>query len=346
MSGFPSCPLPLEEYPTITMAHGGGGAIMRRLIERMFFAAFDRGELAGGPDAAVLALAGGELALTTDAFVVSPRFFPGGDIGSLSVHGTVNDLAMVGAEPIALAVAFVLEEGLPTQELWSIVSSMAAAAEECGVRIVTGDTKVVERGHGDGVFVATTGVGRVVSRWPVHPERIRPGDVVLVSGDVGRHGMAVLVARGNLGIASDLESDSAAVHPAALALLREGIEVRAMRDPTRGGLASALNELAAAARVGFEIRETDVPVDPRTAAIAELAGLDPLYSACEGRFLAVVPQEQSERALAVLRQHPVSAGAALIGTATADAPRVVVRTAFGTRRLLPLLSGEQLPRIC
>ncbi|MEJ5172020.1 MAG: hydrogenase expression/formation protein HypE, partial [Fimbriimonadales bacterium] len=245
MNSPPGCPLPLQEYPRIVMAHGGGGTVMRRLIERLFFAALDRGELGGAADAAVLALTGGEVAVTTDSFVVRPRFFPGGNVGSLAVHGTVNDLAMVGAEPIALTAAFVLEEGLPTEELWAIVSSMAAAADDAGVRIVAGDTKVVEKGHGDGVYICTTGVGRVVSPWPVRPDRIRPGDAVLVSGDVGRHGMAVVASRGELAVETDLESDSACVHRAALALIEGGVDVRAMRDPTRGGLASALNELAA-----------------------------------------------------------------------------------------------------
>ncbi len=346
MSSWPSCPLPLDEYPRVVMAHGGGGTVMRRLIERMFFAALDRGDLGAAADAAVLALTGGELALTTDSFVVRPRFFPGGDIGALAVHGTVNDLAMVGAEPIALTAAFVLEEGLPTEELWAIVSSMAAAADEAGVRVVAGDTKVVERGHGDGVFITTTGLGRVVAPWPIRADRIRPGDALLVSGDVGRHGMAVMVARGDLAVESDLASDCASVHRAVLALIEGGVEVRAMRDPTRGGLASALNELASSGGVGFELRERDVPVDPRTAAVAELLGLDPLYSACEGRFVAVVPREQAEAALDILRSVPVSAGAAAIGEATEDAGRVVVRSDFGTRRMLPMLSGEQLPRIC
>jgi hydrogenase expression/formation protein HypE len=320
---------------------------MHRLVRELFVAAFDNPWLAAGHDGAVLEPCSGKLAITTDAFTVHPLFFPGGDIGSLSVHGTVNDLAMCGARPRHLTASFVLEEGLPLEDLRRIVGSMADAARRCGVTVVAGDTKVVERGKGDGVFIAVTGVGRVESRTPIAPSRVRPGDAVLVSGPVGDHGVAVMTAREGIGIEADLVSDSAPVAAAVLALLDAGVDVHCLRDPTRGGLATVLCEIAAAAGIGVHVIEEAIPVRPAVADACELLGLDPLYVACEGRFMAFVPEAESERALAILRATPGSEQASRIGRATSDHPgTVVLESALGGERVLDMLSGEQLPRIC
>lgn len=341
-----SCPVPFDAYDRVVLAHGGGGRAMHSLVRDVFLAAFDDPSLREEHDGAVVA-GPAHLALTTDAFVVKPLFFPGGDIGSLAVHGAVNDLAMCGARPRWLTVSFILEEGLLLADLRRIVASMAAAAKVCGVRIVTGDTKVVERGHGDGVFIAVTGVGEVVAPSPITPSRARPGDVVLVSGPIGDHGVAVLLAREDFGITADVTSDSAPVHEAVLALLAAGIDVHVLRDPTRGGLAAVVCELAASAKVGVRLVEGDVPVRPAVADACELLGLDPLLVACEGRFVAFVAAPHAERALAILRARPETAHAARIGAVVADHPgEVVVVGAFGGERLLDLPSGEQLPRIC
>jgi hydrogenase expression/formation protein HypE len=330
------CPLPFSDYDRVVLAHGGGGRVMLRLIEDLFVRAFADPALAEAHDGAVVELAG-PVAITTDAFTVRPLFFPGGDIGRLAVCGTVNDLAMCGARPRHLAVSFVLEEGLPLAELRRIVESMAETAREAGVRIVTGDTKVVERGKGDGVFVTTTGLGEVVA--PVRPARVQPGDAILVSGPLGDHGVAVMAAREGLEV--DLQSDVAPVAADVLALIEGGVDVHCLRDPTRGGFASVLNEIARTAGVGMRVREARVPVRPEVADVCELLGLDPLYVACEGRFVAFVAPADAERALGLLR------GAALVGHVVAGPPGVVVlEGALGADRVLDLLSGEQLPRIC
>jgi hydrogenase expression/formation protein HypE len=341
-----SCPVPFTGYDRVVLAHGGGGRAMHELVRERFVAAFDEPLLREGTDAAVL-VPGGPIAVTTDAFVVRPLFFPGGDIGSLAVHGTVNDLATAGARPRWLAASFVLEEGLLLGDLDRIVASMASAARRCGVRVVTGDTKVVERGKGDGVFVTTTGIGEVVARSPISPTAVRDGDAVLVSGPVGDHGVAVMLARGAFGLESAIESDSAPVHELVLALLDAGVAVRALRDPTRGGLAAALTEIAAAARVGIRVVEEDVPVRPAVADACELLGLDPLLVACEGRLVAFVDPADAERALAVLRARPDGRQARRIGAVVGAHPGVVVLEGpYGADRVLDLPSGEQLPRIC
>ncbi|AUX24247.1 hydrogenase [Sorangium cellulosum] len=342
-----TCPLPCSDYPRVVLAHGGGGRVMHRLIRELFVAAFDSPWLAAGHDGAVIDPGGGALALTTDAFTVRPLFFPGGDIGSLAVHGTVNDLAMCGARPRYLTASFVLEEGLPLDDLRRVVASMAGAARRSGVAVVAGDTKVVERGKGDGVYIAVTGVGQVESRAPIAPERVRPGDVVLVSGPVGDHGVAVMTAREGIGIETDLVSDSAPVADAVLALIRAGVDVRCLRDPTRGGLATVLCEIASAAGIGVRVAEEAIPVRPAVADACELLGLDPCYVACEGRFVAFVPEADGERALAILRATPGGEGARRIGRATSGPPgTVVLEGALGGERVLDMLSGEQLPRIC
>ena len=340
-----ACPRPLR-HDTVQLAHGGGGRLMKELIEGVFLPSLGT-DPAGLHDSAVLEAGSGRLAFTTDGFVVHPRRFPGGDLGELAVYGTVNDLAMAGARPLALAAAFILEEGLPLEELAGLVASMKAAADRCGVRIVTGDTKVVDRGKGDGAFITTTGVGLVPAGVEVHPRRVRPGDAVLVTGDLGRHGIAVMSVREGLAFETPIASDCGPVHHLAAALLEAGLDVHCLRDPTRGGLASVLNEIAAAAGVAIEVREDAMPVDEAVATACEILGLDPLYVACEGRMVAFLPEAQAEQALALLRVHPEGAGAAIVGRVLeGPAGRVTLRTTLGTARLLDLLSGEQLPRIC
>lgn len=342
-----TCPIPISQYPHVLLAHGGGGRLMHELIERIFGAAFANPILEARHDAAVLASPPGALAFTTDSYVVRPLFFPGGDIGSLAVHGTVNDLAMAGARPLHLSAAFIIEEGLPMDTLWRVVCSMRGAARRCGVQIVTGDTKVVDKGKGDGLFINTTGLGVVESGARVAPQAVEPGDAVLLSGDVGRHGMAIMTAREGLQFESAIESDSAPVHEPVLALLRAGLNVHCLRDLTRGGLAAALNEIAQAARVRVAVEESAIPVRGDVHAACEILGLDPLHVANEGRFVVFLPEAEAEAALALLREHAVSAGAARIGRVTErGAPLVTLRSAIGATRVLDMPSGEQLPRIC
>ncbi|WP_437955603.1 hydrogenase expression/formation protein HypE [Sorangium sp. So ce119] len=341
-----SCPVPPRER-TIQLAHGGGGRLMRELIERVFLPVFDSGPLLARHDGAVVRLGGASLAFTTDSYVVHPRFFPGGDIGTLSVYGTVNDLAMTGARPAYLSAGFIVEEGLPIGELQQIALSMRAAAEVCGVELVTGDTKVVDRGKGDGLFINTAGIGLVPEGVVIAPRRVRSGDVVLVSGDVGRHGIAVLSVREALAFEEPVESDCAPVAELTAALLESGVDVHCLRDPTRGGLAAVLNEIALDAGVHVEVEEAQIPVESAVLGACELLGLDPLYVACEGRLVAFLPEAEAERALASLRDHPLGRGAARIGRIVGEGRgSVVLRTRLGTRRTLDLLSGEQLPRIC
>jgi hydrogenase expression/formation protein HypE len=340
------CPVPFSDYERVTLAHGGGGRVMHRLIERLFCQCFANDLLAQMHDGTRLSLTG-PLAVTTDAFTVSPLFFPGGDIGSLAVHGTINDLAMCGARPRHLTVCFVLEEGFPLRDLERVVRSLADAAQAENVTVVAGDTKVVERGKGDGVFVAVTGLGEVIAGSDVAPRRIAPGDAVLVSGPVGDHGTAVMLAREGLPLPDGLVSDAASVVAPVLALLNAEIDAHCLRDVTRGGLATVLNELASSAGVAMHVDERSIAVRDEVSDACELLGLDPLYVACEGRFVAVVPEREAERALSILRAHPVSAGAQRIGEVReARSARVVLRTSIGSDRVLDLLSGEQLPRIC
>lgn len=343
-----TCPLPIQDYPTVQLAHGGGGRLMHQLIRRIFWAVFENPILAQSHDAAVVEWPSpSRLAFTTDSFVVRPLFFPGGNIGSLAVHGTVNDLAMSGARPLYLSVGFILEEGFPMKDLWRIVCSMAEAARAVGVHIVTGDTKVVDRGKGDGVYINTTGVGQVVAQGSVAPSSIEPGDVILLSGDVGRHGMAIMAVREGLAFESAIESDSAPVVAPVLALLEAGVRVHCLRDLTRGGLATALVELASSCGLRFEVEEVKIPVQPDVRAACEILGLDPLYVACEGRFVAFVHPDDVDQALNVLCAYPVSEGATVIGRVTTVRDgRVVLRSFIGSERLLTMLSGEQLPRIC
>lgn len=341
-----NCPLPLR-HDTVQLAHGGGGRIMRELLEKVMLPAFHNPALDARHDSAVLELGGARLAFTTDTYVVKPRFFPGGNIGKLAVYGTVNDLAMGGAQPKYLSVGMVLEEGYPIEELRQVVEAMRVAAAECGVTIVTGDTKVVDKGKGDGVFINTAGIGLVPAGVDIGPHRVKHGDAVLVSGDVGRHGIAVMSVREGLAFETPIESDCAPVHRLASALLNGGVDVHCMRDPTRGGLASVLNEIATDAQVGVEAVESAIPVEEGVEGACEMLGLDPLYVACEGRMVVFVPGEQAVRALELMRGEKGGEGSVRIGTVTeADKGTVFLRTSLGTKRILDLLSGEQLPRIC
>ena len=331
----------------IDMTHGSGGRAMAQLVDELFAPAFRNDYLAQGNDQAILPPPGGRLAIATDSHVISPLFFPGGDIGSLAVHGTVNDLAMGGATPLYLSAGFILEEGLPLADLKRIVDSMAAAARDAGVRIVTGDTKVVERGHGDGVYISTTGIGVVADGVQLCGSQARPGDAILISGTLGEHGMAVMSQRENLGFASPIVSDSAALHTLAAALMAASPGLRLMRDPTRGGLATTLNEIARQSGVGMQLWEDAIPLQPAVRAACEFLGLDPLYVANEGKLIAVCPAAEADAALAALRAHPLGGHAANIGHVVADPHHFVrVRTPFGGERLLDWLAGEMLPRIC
>ncbi len=330
------------------MAHGGGGKLGSELVEHLFLPAFRNPALENLGDAAVLEAAGARLALSTDSFVVQPLFFPGGSIGELAVNGTVNDLAVCGAEPRFLSAGFLLEEGFPLAQLAAIVDAMARAAAAAGVEIVTGDTKVVERGHGDGCYINTAGVGVMRSGITAGPHCAQPGDAVLVSGTIGDHGMAIMSVREGLEFESQIRSDCAALNGMIAAVLdAAGNAVHAMRDPTRGGLASTLNEIALASDVGIAIDEMSLPVRPEVQSACELLGLDPVYVANEGKAVFFVARQAAERVLAVLRAHPLGKDAARIGHVTAEHKRILVaRTAMGANRVIPTMIGEQLPRIC
>ena len=342
-----SCPLPPGSHPHVLMAHGGGGKLMGDLIEQLFLPAFENEYLEERHDGAVVECGGRRIAFSTDSYVVNPLFFPGGDIGSLAVFGTVNDLAMCGARPLYLSCGLILEEGLAMETLSRIVRSMREAAREAGVRLVTGDTKVVDRGKGDGLFINTAGIGLVESTTPVAPGSIRPGDAVLVSGDIGRHGMAVMAVREGLEFESAIESDSGCVAHMVLDLLGAGIQVHCLRDLTRGGLASALVEIAEAAHRPIEIDEAAVPVIDQVRGACEILGLDPHYVANEGRFIAFVPPDQAEAALRIMKSHPHGGQANRIGeVGQSESATVTARSPLGTRRVIDRLSGEQLPRIC
>lgn len=344
----PSCPLPLDRYPAITLAHGGGGRLMNELVKDMFLAAFDS-ELAGARhDSAQLPKIDGPLAFTTDSFVVHPLEFPGGSIGALAVYGTANDLAMAGARPRYLSCGMILEEGLPTDVLWRQVLEMKDAARLAGVEIVCGDTKVVERGKGDGLFINTSGLGVIKSSAPIGPAAVCPGDVVIVSGDIGRHGIAVMAAREELAFESSVDSDCGCLVDPVMDLIDAGIDVHCMRDLTRGGLASALNEISEVAKLSVELSEEAITVTDPVRGACELLGLDPLYVANEGRFVAFVAEQDGQRALEVLRRHPISQGSNIVGTAKAGADPVSVsaRNPYGATRIIDMLAGAQLPRIC
>ncbi len=337
----------MKEEKRILLGHGSGGALSHALISEVFVTAFGNPLLSPLNDQAVFTLPSSRLAFTTDSYVVSPIFFPGGDIGKLSVCGTINDLAVGGARPVYLSASFIIEEGLSVDDLTRVARSMAAAAREAGVLIVTGDTKVVERGKGDGVFINTAGIGVVADGVELSPALIRPGDVVICSGTIGDHGMAIMTRREGLEMDVPVESDCAPLHSLVADMLASGAGIRAMRDPTRGGLATILNEFASTAGCGFLIREDDVPVREAVRGACELLGFDPLYLANEGKLVAVVAKESVQTVLAAMRNNPLGANAAVIGEAVEKpAATVLLETSIGNRRILDMLSGEQLPRIC
>jgi hydrogenase expression/formation protein HypE len=331
----------------ITMSHGAGGKATQTLVEAIFLEAFRNPLLEPLEDGASLRIGDSRLALTTDSYVVSPLFFPGGDIGDLAVNGTVNDLSMTGATPLYLTAGFILEEGFPVDDLTRIVTSMAKAASEAGVQIVTGDTKVVERGKADGCYINTAGVGLIAPDVNLGVAHARPGDVIMVSGPIGDHGVTVMLARGELDLEADVISDTAPLNGLVADLLESTTGIRALRDATRGGVATILNEIARAADVGVLVSEDAIPVRTPVRGAAELLGIDPMYVACEGRMVVVVDESGAEPALAALRAHPLGAEAAAIGRVTAEPAGIVqLRTAFGGTRIVDLLVGDPLPRIC
>lgn len=342
-----SCPVPVEATDRVQLGHGSGGKLSAQLVARHFLPHFDNPALAPLGDASIVAVASGEFAISTDSFVVHPIEFPGGNIGSLAVHGTLNDVAMMGARPVCLTAGFVLEEGLSLAVLDRVVAAMAQAAREAGVPIVAGDTKVVERGKADGLYITTTGVGAVDPAFRPAPARAQAGDAILVSGPIARHGMAIMAAREGLRFESAITSDSACLVPLVNGLRGLGMHVHVLRDPTRGGVASALNEIALASGVGIEIDEGSLPVPGDVRAACEMLGLDPLYVANEGVMVAFVAEGQADAALRALRSHPLGIEAVRIGGVVAAHPRIVaLRTALGGTRVVDLLPGDQLPRIC
>jgi len=346
------CPAPHPVKDTILLGHGSGGLLSSELTRELFLPAFENPVLARLDDQAIVNINGTRLAMTTDSFVVKPLFFPGGDIGSLAVHGTVNDLAMGGAKPLYLSVAFIIEEGLPMDVLRRVVESLRAAAAKAGVAIVTGDTKVVEKGSGDELFINTTGIGLVPADLELSANRARPGDKVLLSGSIGEHGIAILAQREGLEFECPVASDSAALHGLVASMLRAsgsevGNQIRCLRDPTRGGVSSTLNEIAEQSRVGIQLEESEIPVREEVRGACEMLGLDPLYVANEGKLIAIVAPEAAEAVLAAMRSDPLGKDARLIGTVVeSPSPLVTIRTALGTTRRVDMLTGDQLPRIC
>ena len=341
------CPVPLRDSPTIVMGHGGGGAMSAELVEHLFLPAFGAAADGALGDSAVVQVGGSRLAFSTDSYVVKPLFFPGGSIGDLAVNGTVNDLAMSGAQPLVLSTAFILEEGTALAEIGRVAEAMGRAASAAGVRLVTGDTKVVDAGSGDGVFVNTAGIGLVPDGVEIAPWRARPGDVVIVSGDIGVHGVAVMSCREGLEFGTEVRSDSAPLNGLVEAMLAARGDVHVLRDPTRGGVAASLNEIAKAAGLGVELVERDMPIPQAVRDACGLLGLDPLYVANEGKLVAFVAPEDADQVLEAMRRHPYGAGAAVIGRCVAEHPGIVVtRTGLGGTRVVDLPIGEQLPRIC
>ena len=349
-----TCPRPLLNYPTIVMGHGAGGKMMSDLIEHLFAPAFNNAWLGQMGDSTVVDLSSsfdhsssGQLAFTTDSFVVNPLFFPGGNIGELAVYGTVNDLAMRGAKPLFLSAGFILEEGLPMKTLGNVVTAMAAACQKAGVKVATGDTKVVQKGHGDGIYINTSGIGIIPVGVDIGPANAKPGDAVLVSGTMGDHGMAVMSVREGLTFQSEIRSDTAPLNGLVEAMLASSQPIHCLRDATRGGLAAVLNELAIASKVGIEFDERKVPIRPAINAACEMLGLDPFYVANEGKLVAILPQELAEKVLAAMQTHEYGQDAAIIGKVVETHPGMVTaKTAIGGMRVVDVPAGELLPRIC
>jgi len=344
---FGSCPIPLTNYKEIVLAHGSGGRLSQQLLQKIVFPQFGNDLSAPQHDGAIFPIGGARVAFSTDSYVVNPIFFPGGDIGSLAIHGTVNDLAMCGARPLYLSVGFILEEGLPMEEFWSIVQSMRAAAAAAGVKLVTGDTKVVDRGKADRIFINTSGVGLVPDGVDIQPSRAQPGDAILISGSIAVHGIAIMSVREGLEFETEIASDTAPLNGLVEAILSASKDIHVLRDPTRGGVTSALTEIAQSAGVGMHLDEARIPISEEVKGACEILGLDPLYVANEGKLLAIVPAAAATYILAAMRAHPLGADAAIIGEVTADQPGVVLmKTRVGGTRIVDVLTGEQLPRIC
>ncbi len=342
-----SCPLPISQYQEIVLGHGSGGKLSQQLVQGVVLPQFHNELLAPLHDGAVFSINGARLAFSTDSFVVSPIFFPGGDIGKLAIHGTVNDLAMCGARPLYLSAGFILEEGLPMTDFYRIVESMREAARTAGISLVTGDTKVVDRGKADRIFINTSGIGLVPDNLRIAPDRARAGDRIIVSGTIAVHGIAILSVREGLEFETEIASDTAPLHGLVEQILGTGKTVHVLRDPTRGGITSALTEIAQSARLGILIDEANIPVDEEVKGACEILGLDPLYVANEGKLVAIVAAEDADEILCAMRQHPLGKNAAVIGEVTAEEPGLVLmRTRVGGTRIVDMLSGEQLPRIC
>ncbi len=345
-AGF-SCPIPITDYPAVLLAHGGGGKLSQQLIRSMFFSQFNNPALKQEHDGAMVSLGGARLAFSTDSYVVHPLFFPGGNIGELAVYGTVNDLAMCGATPYYLSAAFIIEEGFPMEQLWTIVQSMQQAAERSSVQLVTGDTKVVDRGKGDGIFITTAGIGLIQEGVSIAPQRAAVGDAIILSGRIAEHGIAIMSAREGIEFETQVQSDIAPLNDLVEVMLRTSKNIHVLRDPTRGGVASALNEIADAAHIGIIIEESKIPVIEEVQGACEILGLDPLYIANEGKLIAFVPDHEAEKVLSAMRSHPYGKDATVIGNVVDEHPGIVVmKTSIGGNRVVDLLSGEQLPRIC
>jgi hydrogenase expression/formation protein HypE len=342
-----ACPAPLPTQDKVLLGHGSGGRLSAELLQKVFLPALQNPALSSLNDQALVGVDGVRLAFTTDSFVVKPLFFPGGDIGSLAVNGTINDLAVGGAEPMFLSVGFILEEGLPLATLQKVVESLSRAAQEAGVAVVTGDTKVVEKGKGDGLFINTSGIGRVLSGINLSADQARSGDAIILSGSIGEHGITILSQREGLEFESPIVSDCAALHTLVAAMLEASPAIRCMRDPTRGGISSALNEIAAQSGVSMELEESAIPIQEAVRGACELLGLDPLYVANEGKLVAIVDPEHAERILAAMHAHPLGKRARIIGRVNKANPGLVImRTSLGTTRIVDMLAGDQLPRIC
>lgn len=339
-----SCPIPISDYPHVLMAHGGGGRLMQQLIEKMFFAAFGNSFLEQKSDSVLLNLDKNKIAFTTDSYVVKPLFFPGGDIASLAVNGTVNDLSMSGAKPLYISLGLIIEEGLPMETLWKVISSLKKNCEKAGVKIVTGDTKVVDKGKGDGLFINTSGIGIIGHNFTIAPSQINEGDLIFINGDIGRHGIAIMAKREGLEFETEIESDCAPLNHVVSDLLNEGIEIHCMRDLTRGGLVSALVELSSSSGYEFIIDEKDVPVREDVNAACELLGFDAMYVANEGRFISFIPEKHKEKALTILNKYGFGNAIGCVGKKNNEGVTLISR--IGTKRILDMISGEQLPRIC
>lgn len=345
------CPIPLDQYPTILLGHGGGGRLSQNLIETMFIGVFGNEFLDKRHDGAVFSSPSERLAMSTDSYVVKPLFFKGGDIGSMAINGTVNDLAMCGAEALYISLGLIIEEGFSMESLWTIIQSIKAAAQESHVQVITGDTKVVEKGKADGIYINTTGVGKIAHEQNIAPKQIQNGDAIILSGDIGRHGMAIMAQREHLSFESEIISDCASIKTPVMALLKENIEIHCMRDLTRGGLASALVEIAEVAGKEIHIEEKYISVSPEVRAACEILGFDPLHVANEGRFIIILPQSEAHKALDILNKIEVTKNPAIIGTikessSSIRSGQVVLKNLYGTSRLIDMISGEQLPRIC